>query len=437
MTTLKALSWNIESLSEKQLTIPLGASGASFTNFIASLVQNQGVDLLLVMEVSPNSAWALARGILESLNELQTTTNATRKVLQPPKAPQVWVAVVSDFTGKNFDLPASITPSRDFSRKVESDEYWKTLQKSYTASTIGNTKTPIWLLKDASDPSRTPEGDRFCIQSLLQTGLLRPDIEAYLAYFRCDGDDPDAPPASPYWNSDAGLGLNATLSGLVSQSSQNTELGYQNPLSSFNGRMPFRVQLFGNSIKQPNYIPLVLFHAPYSVPMPARVLANNQLVLTDAYGGSDGTKRVDLKDAPVSFICGDFNVDCKGNYPDAKLPLGPSNDNSYLTYGYFVGNGYTLTVQEKSSLVSLATGTEKNWPNSTDYRSSAYDNIVGKTSTPATFANHGIVDVINLLAADNSALGTTAKGVNRVCAAFQLYRKYISDHLPAVIQISF
>jgi len=410
---LNAISWNVESISESKLTKSTG----SIPRCLTELVYAHNIDLIMIMEVSPLSASVLHQIINDELNTKQNVVNAA---MPPGSTEEIWSSIASDPTGKHFSLPSIITPSIDLKR-VDAQAYFKaTLGKCYN-KIPGPPET--WHLKPAG--SYTPGDEVFAIEALLNSGFLRSDKEAYLVYFRSDKQADGTP---SFFNTRANIGLHSASSGLVSHDAAGNVLGYQNPMSPYNGRNPCRIQLYNATYA----IPLILFHAPFGDSLGPRISANNELLQCAAYSAPGILQN--LAACPISVICGDFNIDNKNDYAGygpGNLPIPVTATSSQRNYGYFVANGYTVYIQESSSLVSIA-GANPAWTNPLQFRSSAYDNICVKSSTPVTASSHGIIDLIAWLHAGN----LPGHAFANLYDAFKFCREKLSDHLPAMIKMT-
>lgn len=403
MAVLKVMSWNIQSISDRKLTFKAERE-MWLPDVIANIAYLTEVDLLMIMEVSRNSAGTIGNMVLESLNARQEQVNKGKTLVQE------WFALDSEATGKSVLFPKSV----DLTKIKQQDgraRFGRSLQGCYYQQ---STNKPIWKIRPEANWTRIEEATT----ALSQLGLLRADQEVYLIFFRCDKVN-----LADFrlWNSVAGVGVDYYFSGLRSKGPEREQLGYQDPNSSFNGRMPFLVQLY---VKQLNgtrvHIPLVVFHAPYGDRIPPRVAADTSLTRLGARVGST----IQMVEAGQSIICADFNVDydIEKDYAGVTLPV--EGNSSKQTYGYFVASGYQLGIRELSTLRRTTTPLI----DSTAYRSSAYDNIIAKGVRTLTANIFDFIEELSDPAMSNYLIGW--KFAN-MFGAYKLYHQAISDHLPA------
>ena len=428
MATLNIMSWNIESVSEKSLVIKYGLLKADLSKIIAQLVKANAINLLMIMEVSPNSATEIGRAVSEELNAMEGTSSYQ------------WVRWASDPTGKDVPLPDEIPVSR-FPKSCDKKDYYTKfstgaetpMYAAYDEVTALQTGQKIWRLK----PGRDKRKDWEVKHALLLCGLSRHDIETYLCFFRYDTH----PQTNQYlyWNSSAGVGWSISGTGLRSCNANGAELGYQDPNTLFNGRTPMLNQMFTGSIAAPSYFSVIEYHAPFGASIGPRVIASNNLSNLAGLSGVSPGVPTNMQNAPLAIICGDFNVDYDLDpYHGIRFPIPGNANNSTRTYGYFVANGFQLAIREKSSLKTVR-GANPSWIDPVDYRASAYDNIVIRPNAAAAITASGVLDMINLLsqpANANALLGWKFIGPNPVYESFVFYRQKISDHLPAIARIS-
>lgn len=422
MPSLNIMSWNIESVSESSMLFRVGTQAYSLAAIAAEMIMELDIDLLLVMEVSPNSASVIAPAFAAAFNALQEALPGNNKT---------WVYWASDPTSKDLELPDRIDVKRQFPKSCDKNSYWKTLSIAYQQESDMN-GTDLWVLNPARDKSQ----DWQSRDSLLLCGILRNDKEVYLSFFRCDQS---ANFTGKYWNSTRGVGAQPGFGGLRSANAAGLQLGYQDPGCVYNGRSPFLIQLFTGSPLIPNYFPVLLFHAPFGGSVQPRVTANNNLASIGIHSGSGSGTLVNLMDAPLAIVCGDLNVDYDlSDYSGITLPIPASANASRRTYGYFVATQFRLGIAELSTLKAM-NSVDPSWTDPTQYRSAAYDNIVVRTSATGNITGSHVVDMIASLSnpvTSQPLIGSTFMSTNSVYKAFEFYRTNVSDHLPAVANIT-
>lgn len=242
-----------------------------------------------------------------------------------------------------------------------------------------------------------------------------------------------------------------TLTALRVPTKQKTPLGYQVSSSKFYGRSPFLIPLVVSINGAETRVPLVAFHAPYGKETEDALNARGDSVVAihDANRGDLNT----VGTGPDSIIMGDLNLDtsASGTTKDGRAARG--------AYGRLAGQGYTaLTFGVKSSLIGLA---NNNWRKqkkktqydgaawtgvtgpTTNFISSAYDNVLIRGALGPHVVTGAIVDVIDFI---RTNLGRLDPGpaiaeysdfntLQPEQQAFFIYHAFISDHLPVLLDV--
>lgn len=258
---------------------------------------------------------------------------------------------------------------------------------------------------------------------------------------------------------DKAVWLDANNVGLCSKDRTGNEIGYQDPASKFNSRSPYVIPLYLDiNGKKRQLVPVVLFHAIWGEVTKMKTKDKTELVKDRAASveylqllgvQSDGGT-IAVNAAPGSILVGDFNLD--------YMPTGKSRDkysseakNAIQQVFQNLGtNGYIAPVGgTQTGLTPLKHGIERlQKPGGKDIHTYAYDNFwIKGADLQANIANCGVFDVLSLLrdrlAADSNLVSDVDKDAKAAgftlndhrTRAFYIYYKYISDHLPIILDI--
>lgn len=434
MGNFTMLSWNVETFGATKV--------GTAVNFIAAVIKANDAKMVMFLETTKLDPAVVAHTMMS----IFTTEN--------------WGSIVSDFTGKESELPKKIAYS-DFSEEVDLDSYRAVLSYCYDDSPTN----AVFELKDVNKQTNQAE----VAAALEKGGIVRADFETYTVLIQFDPSTyATAVETLPYYGPprqeedgviyyettqalqqkalvpNTYIGFFPELSSLVSVDSKGNEIGYQNPASTFNGRQPFMIQMYRaltSDITQiSTYLPVVLFHAPFGSSQTPRTAAINGLLrLSTRVKYPDKTRFNDLSDSPGAIVAGDFNVNYVSTMDCDKKPKANA---SAKTYCPFVEEDFTIRITQKSSLKTIAVAdkadAQTNWTTSASYMANAYDNIMVKGGIDSTVQESGILDLLQDIF--NSPAGNYLTGVVPSTAqgsmynGFVYYRTQISDHLPAKVR---
>ncbi len=410
----RILSWNIETFGDTKR--------GAIENFVARVIQQYNADLVFILEGTVYAQGDVASGIARQLKAMTKGQG------------QEWVPFGSDPTGKSFDLPP-LLEAANFPRVCELDAYRRFLLPCYTEPTPGS-----FTLKP---PNQITSKDRAeAIEKLELAGVRRRDLETYIGLFRRDPAlwlSNHASVALGSW-----VALSQGTGELISVNPQGLDIGYGDPQSEFNGRRPYRANVYFAAPWNPATIeksfPVVAFHAPFGTSEKPRIKANVGL-LNLATFTPNGTP-IRLCEQPAAVVCGDFNIryDWTADFSGLTLPVDASLDSNKQTYGSFYAAGFQMTIQELTSLKAL---NQDLWnvTNPIEFRSSAYDNVMVRTAgPPITHANARVIDLISDVYGATKGQGnyltncvpTSPSWYN----AFEFVRNNVSDHLPVLCELT-
>lgn len=242
-----------------------------------------------------------------------------------------------------------------------------------------------------------------------------------------------------------------TLAALGVATRMNVPLGYLDPTSAYYGRSPFIIPILFSAGGTEVRLPVVAFHAPYGKSDENGLNARGDAVLAieDAdVGGFTPTSAV-----ADAIIIGDLNLDTSAS------PSTQDGRAAVRAYTALQSKGYSpKTVGVKSSLIGLSNPNWKKqkkkdkydgarWTSITgstsDFVSSAYDNVLVKGGVNAKVLTGAIIDVIDFIQQNLTSFDLTEalreypdlKSLSPEQIAFFIYHAYVSDHLPVLIDI--
>jgi hypothetical protein len=259
---------------------------------------------------------------------------------------------------------------------------------------------------------------------------------------------------------DKAVWLDPNRAGLCSKDENGNELGYQDPASKFNSRSPYVIPLYmdlnGNKRL---LVPVVLFHAIWGEVTKMKAPAKTALIQgraesvykLQALGVQDRISggAIPVHKAPGSILVGDFNLD----YNSGKKPRDKYNSTaqgaSLKAFADLIKNGYIAPVGgTQTGLTPLKDGISRlQKTGGRDIHTYAYDNFLVKgADLQSSIVNCGVFDVLSLI---EDLLSKDAKLVLEIdkdygqkpnlasnrARAFYIYRKYVSDHLPIILDI--
>ncbi|WAS99282.1 hypothetical protein [Nannocystis punicea] len=290
------------------------------------------------------------------------------------------------------------------------------------------------------------------------------DVETYTAMWRTPKHRLPSQYGVGHEACDRKLAWLCTGSTLCSTDKNGAELGYQDLNGDFNCRSPFTMPLWLSLDGQHVQVPMAALHAIWGKSTSTFVKARGasvekMLSLAVAYPGAD---LENLGDYANPLLVGDFNLNYKiGTTAEASRAI-----NKLIASGY-----RTTTSATQTSLSMLSAGMKKVLaakPDKNKLYSAAYDHFLLKTGSALNqhVVQAGVIDILDMakrLIAGNSTLaaqidadaaathktknGTTkAKKKTQIfdlsnakdkdlARAFYLYRKYVSDHIPILIDI--
>jgi len=410
----RILSWNIETFGETKV--------AGIENFVARVIRHSGADLVFILESTMRAQGDVAHRIWD---QLQAITG------------QAWVPFGSDPTGKSLYLPPKLG-GKAFPTVCDLGAYRPVLLLCYT-----ETAPKFFELKpeDQINPDDVPT-----VRAALEVaGVLRRDVETYTGFFRFD------PAVYKQYQAYVALGSYVALSkaqpgSLVSTDWEGNEIGYADPQSQFNGRRPFLANLYfgepANPSRVERYVPTVAFHAPFSSNLWVRAAANVGLL---KLGTSTATgQRIPLRAQPTAIVCGDFNVDFDWNedFSGLTLPVPQDKGLNATNYGSFYAAGFRMTIRELTSLKAVNANLEP-VTNPVAFRANGYDNVMVKSDGNAiTNAIGGAIDLVSdayyAYQGNGNYLSWTSglPVCQRPYDAFKYVREEVSDHLPALCELT-
>lgn len=408
----RILSWNVETFGETKLK--------GIDNFVARVIARSRADLVFVLESTMHAQSGLATSIS---SELEAITGPS------------WFAFGSDPTGKSLPLPPNIN---GLPKVCDLKAYRPELLYCYNEPHPGQ-----FVLKPASQINPGQEG--FTREALERAGVLRRDLETYTGFFRYD------PALYQAHNAYVALGSWVALSrvqpgDLVSANAQGVDIGYSDPTSGFNGRRPYRANLYFGAPANPATVeksfPVIAFHAPFSDDMKVRMRANvGMLELATLVPGGPP---IALRQQGAAVVCGDLNVNYKWDedFTGLTLPVPTTKSLNAQNYGSFFAAGFALTIRELSSLKSVKPNLEP-VTDPMEFRASAYDNVMVRcpTGNPISAATGGVIDLISDVFTASQAPGNYLTGTPgmptapRLFDAFRYVRTTVSDHLPAFCEL--
>ncbi len=278
----------------------------------------------------------------------------------------------------------------------------------------------------------------YCLNEILES----PDIETYVSLYRC-GKSAIVHPGVPLQAEDQkGAKLFLGNCSLLSLDKQQQELGFQDPEKSFNGRCPIFLPLILNLDGRDDLsVPIVQFHAPFGSSLEPRkdsILALSQLGVPGSTGHS-------MEDMAHAIIVGDFNLD-----------YDPSSTTSYSgqAYGGMRGKGFECVLGGvKTSCMTLEPGLKAvavaSWPTA-----NAYDNFLVKgKELQDSIITACAIDVFDFMKNNPTDFAYTPQSGHFSKPAeyqnyasqwpsysadeqmFFVYRKFISDHIPVLLDI--
>lgn len=289
---------------------------------------------------------------------------------------------------------------------------------------------------NVSDLNRQEVAD--CLSDLLET----PDIETYVALYRA-GKDAIVQPGVPLQAEDQkGAKLFLADCGLVSQDKANTEIGFQDPEVSFNGRCPVLLPLVLNLDGHPDlYVPIVQYHAPFGSSLEPR----RDSILALSLLGVPGSPGNALEDMGHAIVVGDFNLDY---IPTATSTTAGQAYGGMRTKGFecILGGVKTSCMVLEPGVAAVANTT---WP-----LVNAYDNFLVKGQELLdSIITACAIDVFDFMKNNASDFAYTPLSghfskpdeYQKVASdwpnysvdqqMFFVYRKFISDHIPVLIDI--
>ena len=279
------------------------------------------------------------------------------------------------------------------------------------------------------------------------------DVETYAALWRTPPTSFPTPYDTGHEASDRKLAWLCNGSSLCSTDKAGVEIGYQDPTGRFNGRSPFTMPLWLGLDGQHVQVPIAVLHALWdSKSLKGKAVeeargdsVKRMLDLAVEYPPADLEALADFK-SPV--LVGDFNL----HYDASK-----AKSVGTQTIADFMKKGYRTTTSEHTSLTPLKNGLDKlsKSPNAAGLYSKAYDHFLLKAGSVLDqhVVQAGVIDILDFaqtiiagtpgLSAiiDQDALSQEAKydlasSKNPPLArAFYLYRKYVSDHIPILLDI--
>lgn len=304
------------------------------------------------------------------------------------------------------------------------------------------------------------------------------DTETYTMFWRKDSSEVSsrftvtAVPAAD----EKAVWLNPQGCGLTSTDDKGVELGYQNPKSKFNGRCPYVIPLTMSINRKREFVPMAVLHTIWGIGSAKKGASQKEkqevktknknaeegrvesvLKMLDL-GVMRGTDRVKIRSTTNFILLGDLNLDYK-----------PSSSRGYDANAYkqisqalinTTGNSKDFILPviggSKSVFTILETAHKKDFKDK-DIYTNAYDQfLIAKSSALfPNIVNGGVIDVLALLEEEiskNPTLQTNidndigqqtnkkgakifTKTINDRFRAFYVYRKYVSDHLPIVLDI--
>jgi hypothetical protein len=228
-----------------------------------------------------------------------------------------------------------------------------------------------------------------------------------------------------------------------SKQSADNLLGYTDPNSRFYGRAPYRVNLSLTLMdNEAVTMPLIGFHAPYGKStidgIKARVSS-----LESILDGASTIGKMKILDCPVGILIGDFNLD--------YTPVGKCDSSQTLAnqlYNLFWQKAWVPQI-EGGVNTSLKTIRSPNIftgqlnRTTEEFTSSAYDNcfVKGLNNQSAGYA----IDVISWIEDNLGNLPALPDDDKKAYVfhsatpkeqAFYIYRQYVSDHLPIIVDIT-
>lgn len=268
--------------------------------------------------------------------------------------------------------------------------------------------------------------------------------------------------------------LNPQGCGLVSVDANGKELGYQNPNSKFNGRCPFVIPLQMTFNRKKYFVPLAVLHSIWGITKAkknATQLEKQQVKISNK-NAEEGRVESVLKLLDLAILNGAETVAVRSTHNfvllgDLNLNYKPTSKRGYDAEAYkkirnATGNSADLILPiiggTKSSLTLLETAFKKNLK---DSYTNAYDQFLLAESSEVyqNTITGGVIDVLAILEDElstNAALqksvdadikaqtkddGKTpffdlkGKTLDNKFRAFYVYRKYVSDHLPIILDV--
>ncbi|MCA9608496.1 MAG: hypothetical protein KC619_22985 [Myxococcales bacterium] len=223
-------------------------------------------------------------------------------------------------------------------------------------------------------------------------------------------------------------------------------LGFADGKAKFYGRCPYRVpiELWLPGASASIMVPLVAFHGPFGKST-LEGIKIRRAAMTEVLAGAASSKGTGtIGEAPFAVVLGDFNLDWA---PTESNPSGAQGIANQL-YQDFKNVGFAPQIPNgiATSMIAL-TDRAQAWKSKTspaDFTSSAYDNIFVKGQALQNHvANAAVVDVISYLVdnadefplPDDDPMAAKASTLSALALAFYKYRKYVSDHLPVVLDV--
>jgi hypothetical protein len=319
----------------------------------------------------------------------------------------------------------------------------------------------------AGTGARDPGAEDHALQTLRD--LLTPtafsaiDVETYTLLWR--KGEIDLPPrvmgGLALASGDKAVWLDPNHAGLCSTDHNSAQLGYQDPSTKFNSRMPYVIPLYMdiNGSKR-QAVPIVLFHAIWGEVSKMKAKDKTDLVVDRAksvlvlqnLGVHTNQGLIQVKNAPGSILVGDFNLDYEPGgvkrdpYNDTVQRAKKSTFTTLINDGYIIPVGGTQTgLTTKPVGINVLTGGKAAPKKKKDIHTYAYDNFLIKgADLQASIANCGVFNILgfieDLLNNDQNLCNALDKEygspfVNNKVRAFYLYHDHISDHLPIILDL--
>jgi hypothetical protein len=318
----------------------------------------------------------------------------------------------------------------------------------------------------AGTGSTDPTSEDHALQTL--RNLLTPDafsnidVETYTLLWRKGAVDLPARVTGglALASGDKAVWLDPKHAGLSSKDATGQELGYQDPSTKFNSRMPYIIPLYMDiNGKKRQAVPIVLFHAVWGEVAKMKAPDKTNLVVDRAksvlllqnLGVQTDQGLIPVGSAPGSILVGDFNIDYepggkkRDTYNQTIQSAKTNTFSTLISNGYIIPVGGTQTgLTTKPVGIKVLTG-GSGAPKKKDIHTYAYDNFLIKGGDlQSNIVNCGVFNILDFIEdmlngnqklCDDLDKEFGSPFLNNKVRAFYLYHDHISDHLPIILDL--